>query len=237
MPRQPYLQLVGRKKGAEINFQVAILGNRPELESIIARCVMAWPTVEIEMAMILGHLIGAKDAATLAVFQHLRRSSAQREAIMEAANVVLNDIDKELISASLNAHKAIESERNSLCHGHFGISSLVEDGLLWMSTADYVPTKSHLTLNRRDENPPLEEFLRKIWVYRAADLWAIFKDIEWLGTYWYDFLKYLRVSVRQHEARDQRYRQLCGQPHIARELETLRRKNSPLGQPPPTAPK
>jgi hypothetical protein len=88
---------------------------------------MAWPIVEIEMAVILGHLLGTKNAATIAVFEQLRRSSAQRDAIMAATNVVLEERDREIISASLNAHKAIESERNAFAHGHFGLSSILPD--------------------------------------------------------------------------------------------------------------
>jgi hypothetical protein len=198
---------------------------------------MAWPTVEIEMAMILGHLIGARNAATMAVFQHLRRSSAQREAIMEAADIVLNDKDKELLTAFLNVHKSIETERNALCHGHFGISDRIPDGILWMSTSDYVPTKSHFSLTPDAAKPPLSRILSKIYVYRAADLMQIFEDIEWMGNYWFHFLEYLRLPSEPLKGRDQQYHQLCDQPHIARELETLRRKNNPLAQPQSTAPK
>jgi hypothetical protein len=107
MPRQPFLQATGNARAGNLDIGPTGLGKRPELEAIVAHCIIAWPTVEVEMAMILGHLIGAKDNATLAVFHHLRRSSAQREAILEAAKTVLNETDLELLSAFLNVHRSI----------------------------------------------------------------------------------------------------------------------------------
>jgi hypothetical protein len=180
---------------------------------------MAWPHVEIEMAMILGHLIGAKDDATLAVFHNLRRSMAQRDAIMEAAKIVLNPTDLELLSALLNVHKSVETERNSLCHGHFGVSSEVMDGLVWMTTSDYVSLKSNFSL-RPETKPPRDEIMSKLYVYRLP-----VEDIKALGTQWFELLDYFRSRGREPE-HGERYRQLCDQPRIAQELEILRQKNS-----------
>lgn len=225
MPRQSYLKITGPNKPANLDIGPAGLGKYPELEAIVGRCVMAWPSVEIEMAMILGHLIGAKDTAALAVFNQLRRSSAQRDAIMEAAKIVLYPIDLELLTALLTVHKSIETERNSIAHGHFGTSSLIKDGLIWMNNGDYVTFKSHFSLTPDAPKPPLNDILSKLFVYRRDDLTKIFDDIVWMIAQWYDFLKYL--SEKRLEERDQQYRQLCGQPRIAQELATLRQKNNP----------
>jgi hypothetical protein len=83
MPRQPYLKLIDRNLSDRLDFSITGLERRPQLMTLIAQCVTAWPTVEIEMTMILGHLLGTKSAATIAVFEQLRRSSAQRDAIMQ----------------------------------------------------------------------------------------------------------------------------------------------------------
>jgi hypothetical protein len=225
MPRQPFLQVVrGKLRFGNLDIGAGALGQRPELEKVIAHCVMAWPHVEIEMAMILGHLIGAKDDATLAVFHNLRRSMAQRDAIMEAAKIVLNPTDLELLSALLNVHKSVEAERNSLCHGHFGVSSEVTDGLVWMNTGDYVSVKSNFSL-RPQTKPPKEEILSKLYVYKLTDLTAIFSDIKLLGEQWFEILEYFRSRGREPE-HGGRYRQLCGQPRIAQELAILRQKNT-----------
>jgi hypothetical protein len=202
--------------------------------TLIAQCVTAWPTVEIEMTMILGHLLGTKSAATIAVFEQLRRSSAQRDAIMAAANIVLDEMDRELLSASLNAHKAIESERNAFAHGHFGTSLRLPDCLIWMSSTDYIPTRSNIVL--ANLIPNVSEMAKNIYAYRLDDLKKVFSDIDWLIDHWVKLLEYLRLPAGELGTRGKEYRRLCGQPHIARELEILRRKNNPPRLPQPPTP-
>src|SRR6202035_1763815 len=106
MPRQPFAALRQKHPGGNIEIGTNIIGERPELESLVGNCLMVWPAVEAEMALLLGHLLGASNPAALAVFQSLRRSSAQRDTIAEAARVTLNDTDQELLSAALNVHKS-----------------------------------------------------------------------------------------------------------------------------------
>jgi hypothetical protein len=216
--------VVGPNREDSLDFSITGLERHPQLMTLIAQCVTAWPTVEIEMAMILGHLLGTKDAAAIAVFEQLRRSSAQREAIMAAANIVLDEMDRELLSASLNAHKAIESERNAFAHGHFGTSLLLQDCMLWMSATDYIPTRSKIVLAQL--TPSVSEVVSKIYVYRLSDLKSVFSDIDWLIEHWVNLLKYLRLPSGELGTRGKEYRRLCGQPHIARELTILRQKNS-----------
>jgi hypothetical protein len=234
MPRQPYLKMVDRDRSDSLDFSIAALDHRSDLQLIIARCFMAWPIVEIEMAMILGHLLGTKDAAAVAVFEQLRRSSAQREAIMAAANIILEERDKELMSASLNAHKAIESDRNAFAHGHFGVSDLLPDAVVWMSSSDYAPIRSKSVLIGR--TPTVSEITSKVYVYRLKDLKDIFNDVEWLLDYWVSALGYLRTPYSKFGTREELYLQLCDQPRIARELVILRQKNNqskPPQSPPP----
>jgi hypothetical protein len=90
---------------------------------------MIWPPAEAEMALVLGLLLGAENAAAMAVFQSLRRSSSQREAIAEAGKIRLPPSDQDLLNAVLNVHKSIEAERNALAYGHFGMYSELKDSL------------------------------------------------------------------------------------------------------------
>ena len=128
MPRQPFKPYVTRKPGGNIEIGTQAVQQRPDLFALVGKCLISWPHIEAEMALLLGQLLGAENRATLAVFQTLRRSIAQRDAISEAARVALNETDQELIFAVLNVHKSIESERNALAHGHLGVYSLMEDG-------------------------------------------------------------------------------------------------------------
>src|ERR1700724_3338471 len=138
MSRQPYLNLIPRPSGAKYDIGTRSIGTRPDLEKIIGHCLMAWPHIEAEMALVLGQLLGAQRDAALAVFQSLRRSSAQRDAISEASKASLSEADQELLSAVLSVHKSIEAERNALAHGHFGTSTALPDALIWMNTNDFV---------------------------------------------------------------------------------------------------
>jgi hypothetical protein len=237
MPRQPYYRVSPNTPAINLVFGTYVAGKRLGLELLVGQCVMAWPPVETEMALILGHLIGAKDAAALAVFHHLRRSASQREAVMEAAGIVLNVYELELITALLNVHKSIEAERNALAHGYFGAVDDLPNDLLWLGTNDYVALKALITLRGAISSfhPEWTDTMKKFYVYREADLRAIHDDIRWLGAQWFDLLAFLRTKPPRTDG--PLYYQLCDQPRIAQELLILRQKNSPSTQaqsPPPT---
>jgi hypothetical protein len=146
MPRQPYHRVSPNTPASGLVMGTYMRGKRSGLELLIGQCIMSWPPVETAMAMILAHLIGAKDAAAMAVFHHLRRSASQREAVMEAAQIVLNPTELELLTALLNVHKSIEGERNALAHGYFGVAEDLPDAVLWLSTNDYVALKGAISM-------------------------------------------------------------------------------------------
>lgn len=233
MPRQPFSPLRQKYPGGNIEIGTNIIGERQELESLVGNCLMVWPAVEAEMALLLGHLLGASNLAALAVFQSLRRSSAQRDAIAEAAQVTLNDADQELLSAALNVHKSIEADRNAICHGHFGIYSNLPDCLLWMTTNDYVELRSRLHLaNERFSEDMQRKLYSNMRVYRKSDLEAIYNDLTYCGPMWTELRHYLKSDGR---SRQRLYDQLCNQSRIAQALVILRQKNIPparLGLPP-----
>jgi hypothetical protein len=236
MPRQPFKPYADRNRGGQIDIGTQAIEQRPELFSMVGRCLIAWPHVEAEMALVLGQLLGANNAGALAVFQTLRRSIAQRDAISEAAKASLNETDCELVFAALNVHKSVEAERNALAHGHLGIYTVLPDMLLWMTTADYITFKSILVLkgDRIYDEEKREKLNSRLWFYRANDFQQIADDINMLGWIWSDLISYLQTPPI--ELRAALYRQLCDKPHIARELEKLRRdKNPPTlsGSPPP----
>lgn len=232
MARQPFLPFLLSNRNGQFNVGTHALQQRPEIELLIASCLMAWPPTEAEMALLLAHLLGAAQSeAALAVFQSLRRSSAQRAAISEAARITLSDVDQGLLSAILRAHKAIEADRNDLTHGHFGTYSLLTDGVVWMDTKAYVDTKVRGELGHQVMT---QEFLmamyRKVYIYKAADVQKIFDDIKDIADIWHTFIQYLRQHADATTA-GRLYRQLCSRPRIAQALEFLRRGNSPPAQP------
>ena len=73
MARQPYLTVVKDPKGGMIDVGTRSIGQRPDIESRIGNCLMAWPHIEAEMAVVFAQLIGGDNVAALAVFQTIRR--------------------------------------------------------------------------------------------------------------------------------------------------------------------
>jgi hypothetical protein len=85
MPRKPYTSLIGRKRktGDErIQMGAEAFANRPELLATIGSCLMAWPFIEMQLALILGQLLGSPNEAAIGVFQIIRRSTTQRNATL-----------------------------------------------------------------------------------------------------------------------------------------------------------
>lgn len=191
--------------------------------ALVGKCLIAWPHIEAEMALVLGQLLGADSAAALAVFQTLRRSSAQRDAISEAAKASLNEIDQRLLTSILNVHKAVEAERNALAHGHLGTYSDMPDGILWMTTADYIAFKANLVLrgDRINDDAKREKLNSCLSYYKAPDLEAIHRDIDTMGWIWSETITYLQELNPKRRA--ELYRQLCDRPRIAQALAELER--------------
>lgn len=227
MPRQPFLPILRGMPGGQFDIGTHALGQRPEMELLVSHCLMAWPPTEAEMALLLAHLLGVTASEpVLAVFHSLRRSSAQRDAISEAGRAVLDPIDRELLSAILNVHKSIESERNALTHGHFGIYTNLADGILWMETKAYVDFKARMELQYQPFTDDVRDALYStLSVYRKPDLETIFADIKEIADIWHKFIAYLRAGSPPQHA--ELYRQLCDRRHIRPELEKLRRERTP----------
>lgn len=225
MSRQPFFPLLERHRGGKLEIGTHTIGRRPELEAIIGHCLTVWPTVEAELALTLAQLLGAENDAVLAVFQTIRRSTAQREAVQAAAEATLESADLELLTAMLDVHKSIETERNFLAHGHLGTYSLLPEIIVCATTRAYVRVKAKVNLaNVKRVGPVYQEFLDDVFVYRKEDLEAVRDGALYCGNMWVDAIRWLRARIPQ---RDELYRQLCGQSRIAQALATIRQKNTP----------
>src|ERR1700724_1302569 len=223
MGRQPLSPFVARHPGGRYEVGTHTLGLRPDLEAVIAKCLMAWPPAEAEMALVLAQLLGASQSeAALAVFQSLRRSSAQREAISEAARVTLSEEDRKLLAAILAVHKASEEDRNDLTHGHFGIYTELTDGIIWMNTKAYVDFKARMELARQVFTTEVAADLRsKLSFYKKPDLDRILVNIKDIADTWHAFVTFLRSHA---PLRAELFRQLSDRPRIRQELDRRTRE-------------
>jgi hypothetical protein len=234
LPRRPFKPFADRNRGGMIDIGTRAIPQRPEHFAVVGKCLTAWPHVEAEMALMLGQLIGATNTAAMAVFQTLRRSSMQRDAMLEAARATLSETDNELIVAILDVHKSIEKERNALTHGHLGVYSELEDGILWLSSTNYVAFKATLILvgDRTYDETKRNKLNSALWYYTKTDLERILADIDELGWIWSEAISYLQQ--RAPETRKAMHRELCSKPRVAQQLEKLRAKKATEVQPPET---
>ncbi|WP_234732160.1 hypothetical protein [Acidocella facilis] len=230
MPRQPLPKNL-RKEG----YAIASLGmdGRPEIASLVGQCLMHWPNIELQMALLLGILLDATNEAAVAVYLSLRASRAQRDTINAAANIVLKGEVLELYRAIIAFQKSIEAQRNDLAHGCFGVMNAVPDGILWMESQhaakfmlDFwnkiehsTPTGPPITISTQERDRIQEENLDRLFVYRKTDIEQLLQDITALWRILGSFIYFLRNS-RPHNI----YCQLCNEPHVKHELLKARTK-------------
>jgi hypothetical protein len=234
MPRKPYTTLVGRtkRKSGDESIEIGVIAQarRPELQTIIGACLMGWPFIEMELALILGQLLGSPNEAAIRVFQIIRRSTTQRDAIHEAGIHTLSSDDRDLLNAVLAVEQSVESERNALAHGHFGISSLLPYHFIWQETKDYLSHRTNVTLREQKgwNEDRHERLIQTLYVYTRSDLESIQKDIFDLGNTLHLFLRYLQDRDNNNPTISLRRRQLCDQPNIGQELKRLRHERNLL---------
>jgi hypothetical protein len=229
-PRQPFSKVIPIKRGTRLGFGIKAIERRSDLAhlaAIVSQCLIMWPYVESEMAIVLGILLKANTAGILAVFQILRRSSNQRDALSEAARFTLDHKGQELLAAILIAHKSVEAERNAFAHGHLGACNHLKDGLVWMDVPNFIIFRVELHLKMPyAENFELNSKLASMaFVYRKDDLDPIYADIVDLWHIWLEFGEYLQL--KHIKGRAEVYDRLCNRPRIAQALAEIRRKNNP----------
>lgn len=228
MPRQPLLRVIPLEDRPPLYFGIACPEKRPELTSTIGRILLAWPHVESHMAVVLGLILGADSEPSLVVYEMLRRSSNQRDALEAAAKIKLSPRDLELLAAILNIHKSIEADRNAFAHGHIGWTDKLPDALLWITTADYIRFSlrvHHGMINFKSEGYNL--LAERTSVYTGRDLEKISSDVRDLWRIWIDLNGYLAGLIRFQLSDDEEYSRLCNLPRVAQELAALRLKGTP----------
>jgi hypothetical protein len=226
MLRQPFLMApeIRRMGRAPCAIGMGFMDTRPNLVTIIGRCLLLWPQVELSLAILLAALLKTETRSAVAVYLTLR-STPRTKAITAAASMALSDKDKELCDAVLKSVRSAESERNYLAHGFFGTSDAIPDGLLWVSAQDkilfFVDTLLGADSNETDR---WDELSAKLSVYREADLLAVERQILEVETNMYSFVNYVRLLLRSQELEQHQelYDRICNQAPIREALLVLR---------------
>lgn len=220
MPRQPL-----PRKHRKASYGIASLGmdNRPEMASVIGQCLMHWPSIELQMALLLGVLLGATNEAAVAVYLSLRAGRVRNDAITAAANVVLSGKELELFRAIIDFERSVEAQRNDLAHGCFGTMDELPDCVLWMKSqhvANFMldfwnkiehstPTGPPIPTSQEERDKIYEQNISRMFIYREKDIRELLSDISALWRTLGSFIYFLRNSRPENI-----YNQLCNGPHV-----------------------
>lgn len=223
-PRQP---LLPKYKGAKISFGIGALEQRAEAAAIISRCVAYWTYVEASTARLLATVMKATTEPAVAVYLSLKNNTAKHDALEAAAEFTLDDDDTLLFQAIMAYRSTVEKARNALAHGIFGISNKIPTGVIWVNTTTYTQHQAYVDLQGISDDQSAALY-NKCFVYQVGDLETIARDIENLDVQISAFTGYLLADDPAFRAT--RYPQLCAEPNVQRELQTLLQKRSQAGR-------
>lgn len=196
--------------GIRPTFGANLIEHRPEAAKVMARCMSLAVEVEALCANLLSVFVGTDSPAAVQMFLAIRSGRHQFDAILAAAQVSLDERDLSLFKALMHLKDGLDRQRNLLAHGHFGIATAIPRGLCWMSVEDR--SKSlHLK-----EAGTVEAQIAKTYVYEPEDLETIAQETEELTGNMVQFMAYL--GWPKDARRDERYRQLCAAPDVAKAL-------------------
>jgi hypothetical protein len=211
---QPYLPKFSGKRYS-VGFDA--LKERPAFAEIIGRSVGIWSYVDNEIGGLFGILLGSDSEAAHRVFLVLRRWSNQQDALKAAAEGKLAGKEMDLFKALMANYKSLESQRNELAHGCFGICP-DDESLLFVIKVQYhsiwqadILPKHVKGIIPADSHQGLKE---KMHVYRFSELEKLYSSMERL---WFDifyFNGYLRNTTNANRRTE--FEKLL----MARELDT-----------------
>jgi hypothetical protein len=171
MARKPFLDLVPPETVYYINSDC--LADRPELASVIARCLATWSQVEVELSLTLAAILDSRTDAGVAVYLSIRASSAQRDALCSAALTSLVGDELRAFNAVMSLRQSLVSDRNDLAHGIFGVMPDYPKSLIWIPSAKHAAwlTRANQRAWNLEFDPDPHSPLRKeLFVYTLDDL-------------------------------------------------------------------
>lgn len=192
MPRQPYLPTF-----AHLSYSVGalVLKDRPELCAALGRLLTIWSFVDNDMGNLFGLLLGTNSDAAFEVFLCLRRVSHQREALLAAATHRLSGKDLAAFDAILAVYGSLETQRNALAHGCFGVCVDDPDVLFWIEMKHHVHFQTEVFSKEAAgviDVDPHARLKQHIYVYRRSDLDELYSQMEELWWAVFYFMGYVR---------------------------------------------
>lgn len=134
MPRQPFNPTYS---GTPTAMSAWMIDEMPRLAQIVGQITVNWSGVDLQMALILGSLLGIENEAAVAVSVSLRNHRAQRDALSAAAEKCLAEELHTGFTELLAAHSRLDKQRNDVVHGMWGRADKTPDDLIWCSLQDH----------------------------------------------------------------------------------------------------
>lgn len=207
---------------AKVTMGVGYIEDRPKAAALVGRIVTSWADIEIQAIRLLAELMGANIPQVAAVFGSLRNSRSQSDALVAAAEAVLDEHDLLLLNAYIARKASIEKERNDLAHGCFGVSVSIPDHIVWVAQSDVLAFTAAHTANHK-----MFELKERQFVYELGTLERISQEIVEFYVQLGLLTGYLSArhdGLRGKAFRAQRYPELCGQAHISEAIRGIKAK-------------
>lgn len=215
MPKQPFLR---RQPDAHYYINQKCMADRPEMASVIARCLTTWSLTDIEMSLILAALLDTRSDAAVAVYLSLQNSRAQRDALRSAAAISLAGEELALFNATLAIHQASNGDRNDLAHGIFGVVSNKTDQLIWCPSAKFaawMTRANQKAWNLETDPDPHAPLRRELFIYTKNDLEDMFGQFSFV----FDVCSRMHMAISPTPgSRDFGRQWLLAQPQVQAEL-------------------
>jgi hypothetical protein len=189
---QPYIPKFAGKRYS-VGFQA--LRQRPAFAEKIGHCVGLWSYVDNELGKLFGILIKSDSEAAHRVFLVLRRWAHQQEALNAAAEGHLAGDEHATYRSLIGEYRGLESLRNDLAHGCFGICPDDEDLLFVIKVEHHVRWQADILPKHLqgiipdDSHQGLKE---NMFVYNMKDFEALNRRMTELWWDMFYFNGYLR---------------------------------------------
>jgi hypothetical protein len=216
---QPFLPAFQDRR-YDIGFQS--LEARPQFEAAIGRCITLWSYVDNELGGLFGVLLGTETQAAHRVFLILRRWSNQRQALDAAAESALTGNELSTYKALMVEYGSLETQRNDLAHGCFGICPDDEDMLFMVKVEHHVLWQATIIPQLSagmHVGHPHQGLRERMWVYRMADLDRLHAQMKQLWWDMFYFNGYLRE--RENPGRIAEFQNLHTSPRIQQRITAL----------------
>jgi hypothetical protein len=207
-----------------IHFGPDIVLREPEIASAAMNVIANFAEVESAMGGLLAVMLSGASSPVVAMYNSLKASGVQREALKSVAQDVLDNKCYKLFSAIVKIYETCTVERNKIAHWTWGYADEIPNALLLMSPKQRVLQRqdwesffSSLTVGVRSGlDHPLPNY-GEILIYRAADFADVTTSLNRVASF---VACFHGVAMRnQPDLRASVFEALSSEPEIAKILK------------------